>query len=122
MTEEILAVLSPEQRAILAPHTERFTGAEREYAEAKQTLLLTLHALFPGKMVEGVRFDTVRSALVREGARKAPDRERVASVLREVWGASTASGEPFENCGPEPGELEAYAARILGEEVSDGAA
>lgn len=66
MSEQILAALTADERAILAPHLERLHAADREMAEAKRVFLLTARRLFPAMRDEGVTLDTVRGVLWRE--------------------------------------------------------
>ena len=72
MNEEILAALTADQRAILAPHMERFSAAEREYSEAQKVLLLAVRTLLPALAQDGVKFDTNRGVLWRPQASPAP--------------------------------------------------
>lgn len=73
MSEQILAALTADERAILAPHVDRALAAEREMDEARRVLHLAALRLFPAMAEPGVTLDTERGVLWREAREEVDD-------------------------------------------------
>lgn len=63
--EQILAVLTPEQRAVLQPHLDKMHAAEVAQQEARHTIATAVLAFFPALSEPGVAFDSHRCVLIR---------------------------------------------------------
>jgi hypothetical protein len=62
---QIIHVLTPEQRAILAPHIDRKTKADREQADADHVLNLAASVVLGEIIQPGDHFDPVSGTLRR---------------------------------------------------------
>jgi hypothetical protein len=62
---QIIHVLTPEQRAILAPHIDRKVRADREQTDADHILNLAASAILESVMQPGDVFDAVSGTLRR---------------------------------------------------------
>jgi hypothetical protein len=62
---QIIHVLTPEQRAILAPHIDRKTKADREQADADHVLNLAASTILADLMQPGDHFDPTTGTLRR---------------------------------------------------------
>jgi hypothetical protein len=62
---QIIHVLTPEQRAILAPHIDRKVRADREQADADHVLNLAASAVLEAVIQPGDVFDPVSGTLRR---------------------------------------------------------